>query len=389
MKTGNILWQFIFVAGLVYCCSASPASAAMPDPVRFGIAVELGDQSAVKDWLDAGLSPDFMANRIGSGLMIAAWEGNVEMMELFFAHGAQINLSNRYDEQALQLAAWRGNLEAVKWLLDHGALLNRSGPRQRWGALHYAAFAGHGEIAKLLIERGAEINARAPNGSTVLMMAAREGHEDLARQLLESGADPKAVNESGESALTWAMRHEHLRIAQMVSSPAEFSQAAKAAPSSFGSPVRSTPAPSEIEAILLQIRLAQAAGKSTDALRNKLFSVVARFKQDSRKLTSSRKPGRSGKPKALVITARRGRGASAGRERAELVYAGKAPRGNPAETPARSLGASSGNNHEPEAPDEIMEILERLHRAQAAGKPVNNLRKALFEAAGLADKRPD
>ena len=38
------------------------------------------------------------------------------MMELFVGHGAKIDLTNRYDEQALQLAAWRDTSRLVRWL---------------------------------------------------------------------------------------------------------------------------------------------------------------------------------------------------------------------------------------------------------------------------------
>ncbi|MCX7170032.1 MAG: ankyrin repeat domain-containing protein [Proteobacteria bacterium] len=346
------------------------ALAAQPDPVRFALAVEQRQLETVKEWLAEGLDADFQADRVGSGLMIAAWGGDIAMMELFLKYGAQVNLRNRYDEQALQLAAWKGHLEAVEWLLAHGADIDRPG---RWNALHYAAFADQKEIVGLLIEHGAQVNARAPNGSTALMMTAREGREELARQLLAAGADPRATNESGESALTWAMRHEHFRIAQLVSSAAEFAKAAQAAPESFGPRVRSVQAPSEIEEILRQIRLAQAAGKPVEALRKALFAAVERFKQDSRKLVIGKaRPGEAvkrGKPQALIITAKRGPTQGSGSERAELLY------------PKSGAETASASN-------DVTEILERIARARAAGKPVGDLRNALLDAVERFKKEP-
>lgn len=365
------LWAFL---GLLCWSSVgfSWADVSLPDPVRFGIAVEQGDVRSVQAWLDAGLSPDFMADRVGSGLMIAAWEGNLPMLELFVARGAQVNLVNRYDEQALQLAVWRGHTAAVRWLLEHGADLNRQG---RWSALHYAVFANHGELAQLLLERGAEINARAPNGSTVLMMAAREGHEKLARQLLDAGADSKLRNERGESALTWAMRQGNYRIAQMVSSMTEFSQAALADPTSFGSATRSQAAPLEIEEILRQIRLAQAAGKPIDRLRKKLYETTARFKQGSRKEVLGKSAVKTPqKPGALMITARRGAAQSDGlerEERAELVYSQNMST-KPASASVGDIGA----------------ILQRIQQAQAAGQSVVALRKQLFTAVAKFKQNP-
>ena len=48
--------------------------------------------------------------------MIAAWEGNLPMMELFVSRGADINRTNKVGEPAILHAAWKGRLDAVKWL---------------------------------------------------------------------------------------------------------------------------------------------------------------------------------------------------------------------------------------------------------------------------------
>lgn len=342
-----------------------PAWAVLPDSTRFGIVIELGDTGAAAQWLDEGLDPNFEADRIGTGLMIGAWEGNVAMMELFHSRGADINYTNRIGEQALQLAAWNGRVEAVKWLLERGASVVR-GDKQ-WSALHYAAFAGHKEIADLLLERGADINARTPNGSTALMMAVREGREELARALLAAGADTRPVNDWGDNALAWAMRYGHLRIAKLVVPPEEFAQAVRAPAESFGEPIRSEPAPPELTEILRQLRLAQAEGRPVEELRKALFDAVARIKAKSPPVTVAGKPARkAASPKALVITAKR---KQAGRERAELVYDG-----GKADAPPRTK------------PADVADIVHQLRLAQAEGRPVEELRSALFEAVDRMKK---
>lgn len=348
-----------------------PAMAdALPTPFEFGAAVESGNSLAVKKWLAAGLPPDFVGDRYGSGLMIGAWTGNLEIMELFHAAGANVNFMNRHGEGALQLAAWRGHADAVRWLLERGAQVNRAG--KQWNALHYAAFAGHAGIARLLIEKGADIDARTPNDSTALMMTAREGQEDVARLLVEAGADPKAENEWGENALTWAMRHKNFRIAKMVAHPEEFARAVKAPPETFGPAVKSVAAPPEINAILDKMRQAQAEGKPTDALRKALFAAIALHRHDSEVSTIQARRGKKGKPEVLVITAKRN---EAGRERAELLY--EAVRAGAAlTTPAEVAGGAAG-------PSEISSILERMHnqKGEKGGRRSNaDLRKALLEA---------
>ena len=212
------------IAALAAAVHAAPAHAqvqfpfqlfrsnALPDAVEFGSRIENNDLEAAKDWLDRGLDPDFVGDRIGTGLMIAAWQGSVPMMELFAAKGADINRMNALGEQALMHAAWRGNLEAVQWLMGKGATLNRS--NKQWTALHYASFSGKDEVVKFLVARGADIDARSPNGSTPLMMAVYEGRESTVKQLIRLGADRKLTNDTGEGAMDWAFKHEQVAIAR-------------------------------------------------------------------------------------------------------------------------------------------------------------------------------
>ena len=290
---------------------AAAARAELPDPVRFGAAIEAGDIGAARAWLDGGLDPNFLGDRIGTGLMIAAWEGNLEMMELFVSRGADVNRANGSHEQPLLFAAWRGRLEAVRWLLDRGAQVNRRG--LEWSALHYATFAGHEDVVRVLLERGADVNARSTNGSSPLMMAAREGRDKVAGILLERGADPAVTNDRGEDALNWAMRHDHPRIARMVTSPERFAAAARSGREAFGPAVRSVPAPERIDALFREMRAAEMEGRLTDELRSAYFAAVAELEKPAPVVEAVRQEP----PKALEITARR---EAPGEESAVLTY---------------------------------------------------------------------
>ena len=230
------------LCALALLLHAGTPRAQQPDAATFGNRLEMGDVGQLRKWLDEGLDPDFLADRIGTGLSIAAWRGDIPMMELLVARGADVNKANALGERALMHASWRGQAAAVKWLLARGARVD-SEP-MRWGALHYAAFAGHGEVAKLLLENGADINARSTNGSSVLMMAVYEGHEDLVRQLLARGADNSVRNDRGDDALSWAIKFNRLAIARLVALPEQFAVAASQPKAHWGNPVRSQPAPS-------------------------------------------------------------------------------------------------------------------------------------------------
>ena len=215
-------------------------SSALPDAAGYGVHLEMSDLPQVRAWLDAGLDPDFLADRVGTGLMFSAWFGDIPMMELLVARGADVNKANALGESALMHAAWRGNLEALKWLLAKGARVNNE--PMRWSALHYAVFAGNWEVANHLLLKGADINARSTNGSSVLMMAVYEGHEPIVRRLLARGADPNIKNDRGDGALEWAFKFQRLGIARLVADPSEFALAANRPKADWGAAQRSQPA---------------------------------------------------------------------------------------------------------------------------------------------------
>lgn len=246
-----------------------------PDPVAFSVSMELGDVRQAEKWLDAGMAPDFMGSRVGTGLMIGAWEGKPDLMRLFVERGADINKLNANGESAIALAAWRGNLDAVKWLLERGAKINA--PRRQWSALHYAVFAGHAEMAEFLLAQGADINAQSTNGSSVLMMAVYEGHQQLARQLIEKGADRTPKNDWGDGALDWAMRQNRLELARMVSNPEEFNSAVSQPREKWGEPVRSMRTSKELEELLSMREKLVERSMSTDVIDKRIAAERVRI----------------------------------------------------------------------------------------------------------------
>lgn len=303
---------------MAFLAAVAPATvrgdAELPDPVRFGVAIESGDLKSARRWLESGLPPDFVADRIGTGLMIAAWEGNIPMMELFHAHGADVNATNALHEQAIMHAAWKGRVEAVRWLLERGARLNRDGPA--WSALHYAVFVGQKDVAALLVERGADVNARSTNGSSPLMMAAREGREELAQFLLGAGADASIKNDRGEDALAWAIRNGHARIGKMVAEPEQFAAAARA-PEQFGPPTRSLPPDERLDAIYRRMREAEARGYLTTDLEREYAALLREMREVWAREAPAQAAARRGTPAALEIRARRD---APGLEEALLIY---------------------------------------------------------------------
>ena len=262
--------------------AAAASAPALPDATAFRVQMELGNLDKARAWLAAGLDPDFMGDRIGSGLMIAAWEGNVPLMELFASRGADVNKTNRLGETALMHAAWKGRMEAVRWLLAHGARIEREA--MQWTALHYAVFAGHSEVADLLLDRGADINARSPNGSSVLMMAVYEDHEEMVRRLLAHGADTRIKNENGDGALEWAMKFDQTKIARMVAAtPDAFRAAASRPKADWGQVQKSEAVPKDIEELLVIRDILASRGMSLDKVDRRIAALRARYARASLK----------------------------------------------------------------------------------------------------------
>lgn len=294
MKARASLGALLFALAVAATPALAAPPAGLPDRVRFGAVLEFGVVDQAREWLDAGLDPNFVADRIGTGLMIGAWTGNIALMELFVARGADIHRANGLGETALMHAAWRGHFDAVNWLLARGARINREG--NEWSALHYAVFAGHAGAAQLLLERGADINARTPNGSSVLMMAAYEGHDELARLLIQRGADRSIRNENGDGVLEWAIKFNRGNIARLVSSPEQYAVAASQ-PRPAVVP-RSLDEPPEMEEILRIRRILQSRGISLETLDSRIAALRARHFR----------PPQARPPRlpVLEITARRG-----------------------------------------------------------------------------------
>lgn len=341
------------------CCVALPAArAALPDPTRFSVVLEMGDIQQAQAWLDAELDPNFEGHLIGTGLMIGAWEGNLPLMELFYQRGADIQRSNRFGETALMLAAWKNRKEVMRWLLEHGAQPNRTD--REWTALHYAALAGHAGRVEDLLAAGADVNARSTNGSTVVMMAAREGHAALAERLLEAGANPVLKNDYEDDAVAWAMRQGNFALAKTFASAENFAELARQTTATpLPPPVRSLPAPDAVDEFLRKARLAEMEGNRDEALATyqkawaELKAVQAPRKVGADKTAKSEKAAKL--PQALVIRAKR---AQPDQQGMAFAYP----------------GTESGSE-----PQDIDQLLEQARAAEAAGQRQEALR--LFRQA--------
>lgn len=167
----------------------------------FFSAVEVDNASALGDLLRRGLDPNTLDAKGHNGLYLALRGGSPKVFALLLQHpGIQVDLANAAGETPLMMAALRGRVQAMQDLVARGAGVNRAG----WSPLHYAASGPSAAAVQWLLERGAQVDARAPNGNTPLMQAARYGSEDSVVALLRQGADRRLRNQRDLDAAAYA-----------------------------------------------------------------------------------------------------------------------------------------------------------------------------------------
>ena len=167
------------------------------------VAIRRDDRAAVERLMLRGVSANVTHPVHGPALVYAAQDDSPEAVRaLLLSSALDLEARNALGETALMHASARGNLPLVKLLLARGAQANQTG----WTALHYAAGNGQLSVVELLLEHNAYIDAASANGTTPLMLAARQARSTVARHLVEQGADPTLRNEAGLDAADYFQR---------------------------------------------------------------------------------------------------------------------------------------------------------------------------------------
>lgn len=152
-------------------------------------AVWSGDVELARSLLDAGADVDFGKGWTyhGTMLQVACGLGDLAMVELFLARGADVNEENDIFDRPLTDAAQRGHIEIVRRLLDHGADIDVV-DQYGMSALSYASERGDRPLYDLLIARGAKVR---------MFDALNEGDlgrfEEMLDEVLREGRDIDSI----------------------------------------------------------------------------------------------------------------------------------------------------------------------------------------------------
>ncbi len=142
----------------------------------------------------------------------------VERVRRSLEQGLDVNKADADGRTAMMMAAFDGYTEVVEVLFDHGAEVDRRDASGRT-ALMYASSGPFPQTVELLIESGADVNhADDAEGWTALMMAAAEGHRPVVELLLRHGADIELTDQDGDSAVEHARERGQTDIVTLLES---------------------------------------------------------------------------------------------------------------------------------------------------------------------------
>ncbi len=111
-------------------------------------------------------------------------------MPLLLEFGADPTISDTHGSCPMVDAAWNGQLDALKAFLAHGVSINtRDG--QGDTALLVASSMGHEDCVRYLLQNNADVSAINDDGCTALLLAQKGGHSGLQRLLHAAGCPPQ------------------------------------------------------------------------------------------------------------------------------------------------------------------------------------------------------
>jgi ankyrin repeat protein len=123
-------------------------------------------------------APDDETLELAHKLFQAAREGDTGLLRGYLNAGAPATMTNAAGDSLLMLAAYHGHAETVQLILEHGAEADAANDRGQT-PLAGAAFKGYTDVARVLLDAGADPDAGTPSARAAAQMFARNEILDL------------------------------------------------------------------------------------------------------------------------------------------------------------------------------------------------------------------
>ena len=141
-------------------------------------------------------------DRLGNNAIVVAT--NTATVEYLLQHGADANSSNKRGFSALMNAAKIGNQNCLSLLIRSGANVNVTEQYNNRTALMFASINGFENCVRILLENGAEVNRVDFERKSAVMYASQLGHEYCVDVLKEFHADMNMTDYRGRNAQSYS-----------------------------------------------------------------------------------------------------------------------------------------------------------------------------------------
>jgi ankyrin repeat protein len=128
-------------------------------------AARRGDRDMLKEFVDAGYDLNTRTEKGYTAMILAAYHGHAEAIELLIAASADPCAKDRRGNTALMGAIFKGEFAIARRLIDANCQPDQRNNAGQTAAM-YAALFGRTELLKALTDKGASLHTRDAMGNT-------------------------------------------------------------------------------------------------------------------------------------------------------------------------------------------------------------------------------
>lgn len=161
-------------------------------------------------------------NLIGdTPVIVAARNGNLDILRLLVKHGANINALDRKKRDVLNIAITSRNPELARTALQLGADPTMVTSVYKGGAIIYGSAKGAVEIVDMLIKAGAPVNRVNRLGWSALLEVAilgdgSQAYVTIAGMLIKAGGDKTIRDRDGQTPYDHAKSRGYSQLAEVL-----------------------------------------------------------------------------------------------------------------------------------------------------------------------------